>query len=60
MGKGRTLVMPGNRKGVASCSGFLSLLTSGVDGEAERGALNPGEGEGDSLGVVEGVETGGH
>jgi len=52
--------MPGNRKGVASCSGFLSLLTSGVDGEAERGALNPGEGEGDSLGVVEGVETGGH
>jgi hypothetical protein len=39
--------------------GFLSFLTSGVDGEAERVAINPGEGEGDSLSAAGDVETGG-
>ncbi|SRR5258706_11853566 len=57
--------MPGNRKGVASCSGFLSFFSPGIDEEAERVALNPGEGEGegegegDSLTAAEDVETGG-
>ena len=53
--------MPGNRKGVTSCSGFLSFFTPAVDGEAERVAINPGEGvgEGDSLAAAGDVETGG-